>query len=170
MTRSQTPTVERPSDRAGAPAGPDNGLRSGSRRTFTIRKGLSIFAFLAPALIFVAIFIYYPMIQGSQMAFRNWNLNNLTDTSWVGFGNFEKIFADPVFYTVLGNTPARSSPSSSSALQSPCGCAGGSRSAASTRPSSSSRGRSPGSSSASCSAGCSTASSGSSTTSSRRPA
>jgi multiple sugar transport system permease protein len=104
MTRFQTPTVERPSDRAGAPAGPDNGLRSGSRRTFTIRKGLSILAFLSPALVFVAIFIYYPMISGSQMAFRNWNLNNLSDTAWVGFGNFEKIFADPVFYTVLGNT------------------------------------------------------------------
>ena len=104
MTRSQTSTVERPSTTAGAPAGPENGIRAGSRRTFTVRKGLSIFAFLSPALIFVAIFIYYPMIQGSQMAFRNWNLNNLTDTSWVGFGNFEKIFADPVFYTVLGNT------------------------------------------------------------------
>lgn len=61
-------------------------------------------AFLAPAAIFVGVFIYYPMIAGSQMAFRNWNLTNLTDTSWVGFKNFAAIFADPVFYTVLGNT------------------------------------------------------------------
>lgn len=61
-------------------------------------------AFLAPAAIFVGVFIYYPMIAGSQMAFRNWNLTNLTDTSWIGFKNFAAIFADPVFYTVLNNT------------------------------------------------------------------
>lgn len=59
---------------------------------------------MAPAIVFVAVFTYYPMIQGSQMAFRNWNLNNLTDTSWVGFGNFVKVFEDPAFMTVVGNT------------------------------------------------------------------
>lgn len=61
-------------------------------------------AFMAPAVLFVAVFIYYPMVSGSQMAFRNWNLNNLTDTAFVGFKNFQTIFADPTFYTVLGNT------------------------------------------------------------------
>ena len=61
-------------------------------------------AFMAPAVFFVAIFIYYPMVSGSQMAFRNWNLNNLTDTAFVGFKNFQIIFADSTFYTVLGNT------------------------------------------------------------------
>jgi multiple sugar transport system permease protein len=50
------------------------------------------------------VFIYYPMLSGSQMAFRNWNLNNLSDTSWVGLKNFSTIFADPVFYTVLRNS------------------------------------------------------------------
>ena len=61
-------------------------------------------AFMAPAVLFVAVFIYYPMVSGSQMAFRNWNLNDLTDTAFVGFKNFQTIFADPTFYTVLGNT------------------------------------------------------------------
>lgn len=59
---------------------------------------------MAPAALFVIVFIYYPMISGSQMAFRNWNLTDLTDTSWVGFKNFQEIFADPVFYTVLRNS------------------------------------------------------------------
>jgi multiple sugar transport system permease protein len=44
------------------------------------------------------------MISGSQMAFRKWNLADLTDTSWVGFDNFAAIFTDPTFFTVLGNT------------------------------------------------------------------
>ncbi len=82
------------------PAG-GSGLR---RKPFTSRNGWTILAFMAPAIVFVAVFTYYPMIQGSQMAFRNWNLNNLTDTSWVGFGNFVKVFEDPAFMTVVGNT------------------------------------------------------------------
>jgi multiple sugar transport system permease protein len=79
-------------------------LTTRSRRAFTTRKSLVILGFLAPGLVFVAVFIYYPMISGSQMAFRNWNLNNLSNTDWVGWKNFEAIFADPTFYTVLGNT------------------------------------------------------------------
>ncbi len=104
MTRLRTDARERPPRRAGAPSGPAAGIRVGRRRSFTVRKGLVMLAFLAPAMIFVGVFIYYPMIAGSQMAFRNWNLTNLTDTSWVGFKNFAAIFADPVFYTVLNNT------------------------------------------------------------------
>ncbi len=61
-------------------------------------------AFMAPAAIFVGIFIYYPMISGSQMAFRNWNLNDLSDTSWVGWGNFVALFENPEFGTIVRNT------------------------------------------------------------------
>ncbi|PYI39934.1 sugar ABC transporter permease [Arthrobacter psychrolactophilus] len=61
-------------------------------------------AFMAPAAIFVGIFTYYPMISGSQMAFRNWNLNDLSDTSWVGWGNFRTLFENPEFGTIVRNT------------------------------------------------------------------
>ncbi|MCU1407614.1 MAG: sugar transporter permease [Glaciihabitans sp.] len=103
MSRTSTlEASERPSSPAGAPAPRQN--RSRSRRSFTARRLLVILGFLSPAIVFVGLFIYYPMISGSQMAFRNWNLNNLTNTDWVGLKNFETIFADPTFYTVLGNT------------------------------------------------------------------
>jgi len=59
---------------------------------------------MAPAAVFVAVFTYYPMIAGSQMAFRNWNLTDLTDTSWVGLKNFREVFTDPAWSTVLDNT------------------------------------------------------------------
>ncbi|WP_150309061.1 carbohydrate ABC transporter permease [Planctomonas psychrotolerans] len=88
----------------GRSGGPGGTLGSSQRRIFTVRKGLGLLAFMAPALIFVAVFIYYPLFAGGQMAFRNYNLNNLTDTSWVGLGNFRDILADPVFYTVLRNS------------------------------------------------------------------
>ncbi|WP_022884250.1 carbohydrate ABC transporter permease [Glaciibacter superstes] len=104
MQQKVTDSVERPSADAGAPVALHGSTATRRRRSFTVRKGLAILAFLAPAIVFVTVFIYYPMISGSQMAFRNWNLTNLTDTSWVGLKNFEAIFADPVFYTVLWNT------------------------------------------------------------------
>ncbi|MFP1624302.1 carbohydrate ABC transporter permease [Streptomyces sp. 5K101] len=74
------------------------------RREFTTRRGLVIAAFMAPAVIFVVVFTYYPMVAGSQMAFRRWNLTDLTDTSFVGLGNFRQVFDDPLWGTVLSNT------------------------------------------------------------------
>ncbi len=79
-----------------------NGRRS--KRPFTHRTGLTILGFLLPAFVFVAIFTYYPMIRGSQMAFRQWNLFDLKNTPWIGLGNFKTIFADPVFGRTLMNT------------------------------------------------------------------
>ncbi|MEU3791131.1 sugar ABC transporter permease [Streptomyces fructofermentans] len=84
---------------------PRRGAEGGRRKPeFTARRGFLIAAFMAPAALFVAVFTYYPMVAGSQMAFRNWKLTDLTDTSWVGLKNFRDVFADPAWGTVLGNT------------------------------------------------------------------
>ncbi|MFD3310575.1 carbohydrate ABC transporter permease [Streptomyces sp. NPDC058694] len=92
-----------PSGTGGTP--PGRGAQRGRRKPeFTARRGFLIAAFMAPAAVFVAVFTYYPMLAGSQMAFRNWKLTDLTDTSWVGLKNFRDVFADPAWGTVLGNT------------------------------------------------------------------
>jgi len=96
-------TATRPgrrSERTGARR-PGGGKR---RRVFGTRRGLTIAAFLAPAVLFVAAFTYYPMLSGSQMAFRHWNLNNLSDTSWIGVDNFAAIFASQQFRTTIANS------------------------------------------------------------------
>lgn len=74
------------------------------RRRFNARTTLTILGFFAPAALFVAVFTYYPMLRGSQMAFRHWNLNNLSDTSWVGLQNFRDLAATPEFGTIVRNT------------------------------------------------------------------
>lgn len=86
-------TVERP-----AP------VRSRPRRTFKVRHGLSLLAFLSPAIVLVAIFTYYPLLQGAQMAFRDWNLYDLRNTPFVGLDNFRTLLADPTFYVVFRNS------------------------------------------------------------------
>jgi multiple sugar transport system permease protein len=74
------------------------------RKSFGRRHALTILGFLAPAIVFVCWFTYFPMLQGAHMAFRDWNLWDLTSTPWVGWANFATILSDPVFPVVAGNT------------------------------------------------------------------
>lgn len=74
------------------------------RRIFRAKEALTILAFLAPAIVFVGWFTYYPMLRGAQMAFHDWNLWDLTSTPFVGLGNFRSVVADPVFGTVVWNS------------------------------------------------------------------
>ncbi|MDO5671996.1 MAG: sugar ABC transporter permease [Actinomycetaceae bacterium] len=74
------------------------------RKTFSTRTGWRILAFLAPAIIFVSLFTYYPMLSGSRMAFHEWNLFDLTSTPFVGTQNFKTILTDPNFGTIARNT------------------------------------------------------------------
>ncbi|WP_431776353.1 carbohydrate ABC transporter permease [Streptomyces cucumeris] len=103
-TKVSQPKVSRRLSRPrGGPPVP-GAVRGRQRPEFTTRRGLLIAAFMAPAAVFVAVFTYYPMIAGSQMAFRNWKLTDLTDTSWVGLKNFGDVFGDPIWGTVLSNS------------------------------------------------------------------
>lgn len=63
-------------------------------------------AFLLPALIFLAVLIYYPMARGIFFAFQNYNLYDLNDTGFVGLANFNAVIGDPFinFFRVLLNT------------------------------------------------------------------
>lgn len=76
------------------------------KRTFRVSNGLAILGFLSPAIIFVIAFIYIPLFIGGQMAFRNWNLNDLRDREWVGLANFEAILSSPQWPIILSNTAA----------------------------------------------------------------
>ena len=92
--------------RLGPPPRPRSQQRQSatSKRTFTWRRAQMIALYLAPALIFVAVFTYYPILNGLQMAFRNWNLANFNDTSWVGLKNFVDVVTAPAFTTALANS------------------------------------------------------------------
>ncbi|MFT8639543.1 MAG: sugar ABC transporter permease [Bifidobacterium sp.] len=74
------------------------------KKVFQYRKATTILLFLLPAAVFVALFTYYPVISGANMAFRDWNLNNLTQTAWVGLQNFSDILQDPNFLKILMNS------------------------------------------------------------------
>lgn len=105
---TSTSLTERPAGTTGRaarpPRAPEGAPARPRRRTFRARHALTILAFLAPAIVFVVWFTYYPMVRGARMAFLDYNLWDLTSTPFVGFDNFVKVFTDPIFPVVAGNT------------------------------------------------------------------
>ncbi len=58
--------------------------------------------FIAPALLFVLLFIYYPIVQNFFMSLYRWKAFG-EDRTWVGLQYYRRIAQDPVFYTALTN-------------------------------------------------------------------
>lgn len=60
--------------------------------------------FLLPALIMVAIFIYYPVFATANMSFKNYKLFDQSNIFYNGFENFREIFKDLAFPRIIQNT------------------------------------------------------------------
>lgn len=58
--------------------------------------------YLAPAVIFVAIFTAYPLLQMVWMSFHNWSI--LQPAKWVGWTNYLRAYNDRQFWVSLGFT------------------------------------------------------------------
>jgi multiple sugar transport system permease protein len=101
---SSAPAIERREAGTATPVPPPGGEVRRRRREFSRRRALTIAAFLAPAVAFVALFTYYPMFSGVFGAFRNWSIYNMANQSWVGLANFETILGDALFWKTIGNT------------------------------------------------------------------
>ena len=65
----------------------------------TRRNKLTGLLFLSPALLFVAVFTFYPLMQLVWMSFNSWSL--ITPPKYIGTGNFERAFSDSQFWTSL---------------------------------------------------------------------
>jgi alpha-glucoside transport system permease protein len=64
-----------------------------------VKKALNPYVFITPVLLLVGLFLVYPTIQTMIFAFMNED-----SSSFVGFRNFNKLFADPNFIrTILNN-------------------------------------------------------------------
>jgi multiple sugar transport system permease protein len=58
--------------------------------------------YLAPLVLFVAIFTAYPLIQMVWMSFHNWSI--IEPAKWVGTANFARAWSDRQFWVSLGFT------------------------------------------------------------------
>jgi putative chitobiose transport system permease protein len=85
------------SDAPGRPFGEDVIVSSAS-----LKRRLRPWLFLAPALVLLGTFTFWPVLWGSYLAFTEYNF--LTPPRWVGLANFEDLLQDTVFYISMKNS------------------------------------------------------------------
>jgi putative chitobiose transport system permease protein len=69
-----------------------------------MRSLLTPYLFLAPALVVLALTVFWPAIQAFYLSFTRFEYDLTQAPAWVGFTNFQKLWRDPVFWKTLGNT------------------------------------------------------------------
>jgi multiple sugar transport system permease protein len=69
-----------------------------------VRRNLSGYLFLLPALLIFALFVWYPIIQGFIMSFQS--IDMINPPAWVGWENYRHVLTDPLFLTAWRNTLA----------------------------------------------------------------
>jgi multiple sugar transport system permease protein len=66
-----------------------------------LRRDLTAYGFLAGGILCFAVFTWYPMVREIIWSFQR---EHLGVTSWAGFANYRRIFADPTFWQAWRNT------------------------------------------------------------------
>jgi putative aldouronate transport system permease protein len=78
--------------------------RAGAGPARHFRRQWQLWAMVAPAIAFVAVFAYVPM-YGLQLAFREFDFAaGFTGGDWVGLKYFRQFFESPQFWTLIRNT------------------------------------------------------------------
>ena len=68
-----------------------------------VRRNASGLLFLLPALILFSFFVWYPIVYGFVLSFQDNSLFGGSG-SWVGWLNFQRVIADPLFSVAWANT------------------------------------------------------------------
>lgn len=82
-------------DRTGVPA-------SGRRRAARRRDTLTGYAFVAPNMLLMALFLFVPIVFAIQLSLQD--TQGFGDPEWIGLDNYARMAADPIFWQSLGNT------------------------------------------------------------------
>ncbi|WP_112265361.1 carbohydrate ABC transporter permease [Lentzea terrae] len=67
-----------------------------------MRRHVTAYGFLSAALVVFAVFSWWPIVRGVVLSFQQ--VNFVTSPDWVGWENFERLFADPLFVVAWRNT------------------------------------------------------------------
>ncbi len=68
----------------------------------SLRRKLFVGLFISPALLLILAFAYWPIISTLNYSLNSWN-GISKEMTWVGFGNYLRLFEDPNFYNALKN-------------------------------------------------------------------
>ncbi|MEO0596460.1 MAG: sugar ABC transporter permease, partial [Chloroflexota bacterium] len=76
-------------------------IEEGRKRRRRIRN-LTGYAFIAPAMSFLIVFLFIPLIAAIYLSFTDYDL--LTAPTWVAFDNYERLYNDTLFWRGLRNS------------------------------------------------------------------
>ncbi|MGH6761058.1 MAG: carbohydrate ABC transporter permease [Phyllobacterium sp.] len=76
--------------------------RLADRLSMRSRQLIWVWTFLALPILFYSIIRFYPTLQAFWLSLTDWDL--MKPPSFIGFGNYQKLLADPEFWKVFGNT------------------------------------------------------------------
>lgn len=76
--------------------------RPRARRLRVTREGLATLAFLVPFLVVFGVFAWLPILRGFVMSVQETNL--VSEPTFVGLENFQRVLADPLLPKAIGNT------------------------------------------------------------------
>ena len=85
---------------------PSSGRGNPSRRRQRLKEQTIRWLFLVPALIYIALFFGYPVVQNVTMSFQNYSISTFVDgkAPWVGIANYISVFQSSLFIPSLINT------------------------------------------------------------------
>jgi raffinose/stachyose/melibiose transport system permease protein len=66
---------------------------------------LSSLLWVAPALVLLVVFVYYPVVDNVRLSLYRWNAFSPAEV-WVGLDNYATLFNDPIFWSSLFNNVA----------------------------------------------------------------
>ncbi len=67
-----------------------------------MRRHVTAYGFLSAALVVFAVFSWWPIVRGVVLSVQQ--VNFVTSPDWVGWENFRRLFADPLFVVAWRNT------------------------------------------------------------------
>jgi multiple sugar transport system permease protein len=69
-----------------------------------IRENLTAYLFLLPGLVFLTVWLVYPMLSALNISLRDWNIMPGKASPFIGLENYLRAFHDPIFWMSLKNT------------------------------------------------------------------
>ena len=78
--------------------------RAAAPRRRSARWRVSPWLYMAPAIITLVVWIYWPLVDAFRLSFYQWNMLPTSPQIFVGWENYQRIFALPKFWQALRNT------------------------------------------------------------------